>query len=50
MQFAGVRTDLKFNQIAEPVNLLVRINDDTLPSPDAILTTGITPQKPLKRD
>ena len=48
MQFAGIRTDLKFNQIAEPVNLLVRINDDTLPSPDAILTTGITPQKTIE--
>ncbi|MBR0403451.1 exodeoxyribonuclease I [Candidatus Saccharibacteria bacterium] len=45
MQFAGIRTDTDFNQIGEPVNLLVKLNDDTLPSPYAIMTTGITPQQ-----
>lgn len=44
MQFAGIRTDLEFNQIGEPVNLLVKLADDTLPSPYAIKVTGITPQ------
>ncbi len=44
MQFAGIRTDLEFNQIGEPVNLLVKLADDTLPSPKAIKVTGITPQ------
>jgi len=45
MQFAGIRTDLEFNSIGEPVNLLVKLNDDTLPSPEAIMVTGITPQQ-----
>ena len=44
MQFAGIRTDLDFNQIGEPVNILVKLADDTLPSPGAINVTGITPQ------
>lgn len=45
MQFAGIRTDLDFNQIGEPYNILVKLNDDTLPSPDALMVTGITPQQ-----
>lgn len=45
MQFAGLRTDLDFNPIGEPINVLIKLNDDTLPSPEAILVTGITPQK-----
>lgn len=44
MQFAGQRTDLNFEPIGEPVNLLVELADDTLPSPQAIMITGITPQ------
>lgn len=45
MQFAGQRTDMSLNPIGEPYNLLVALNDDTLPSPDALMVTGITPQK-----
>ena len=45
MQFAGIRTDLDFNQIGEPVNILVKLADDTLPSPGAINVTHITPQQ-----
>jgi exodeoxyribonuclease-1 len=45
MQFAGQRTDLELNPIGEPVNILVRLTEDTLPSPSAILVTRITPQK-----
>lgn len=45
MQFAGQRTDLDFNPIGEPVNELIRLNDDTLPSPEALFVTGITPQQ-----
>ena len=45
MQFAGIRTDTDFNIIGEPYNLLVALNDDTLPSPSALMVTGITPQK-----
>ena len=45
MQFAGQRTDKDFNPIGEPVNELIRLNDDTLPSPEALMVTGITPQE-----
>ncbi|MBP7775270.1 MAG: exodeoxyribonuclease I [Candidatus Saccharimonas sp.] len=45
MQFAGQRTDLNLNPIGEPYNILVTLNDDTLPSPDALMVTGITPQQ-----
>lgn len=44
MQFAGQRTDMDLNPIGEPYNLLVKLNDDTLPSPEALMVTGITPQ------
>lgn len=47
MQFAGQRTDMDLNPIGEPYNVLVRLNDDTLPSPDALMVTGISPQKTL---
>ncbi|MBR3220383.1 exodeoxyribonuclease I [Candidatus Saccharibacteria bacterium] len=47
MQFAGQRTDADFNPIGEPVNILVKLNDDTLPSPQAIMVTKITPQQTL---
>lgn len=45
MQFAGIRTDMDLNPIGEPHNVLVALNDDTLPSPDALMVTGITPQQ-----
>ena len=45
MQFAGIRTDMNLQQVGEPYNILVRLNDDTLPSPDAAMVTGITPQQ-----
>lgn len=48
MQFAGQRTDLDFTPIGEPYNVLVRLNDDTLPSPEAIMVTGITPQQTVQ--
>ncbi len=44
MQFAGQRTDIQLEPIGEPVNVLVRLSEDILPAPDAILLTGITPQ------
>jgi exodeoxyribonuclease-1 len=44
MQFAGQRTDLDLNPIGTPTNLLVKLTDDTLPSPHATLVTKITPQ------
>lgn len=48
MQFAGIRTDVNFKPMGEPINVLVRLNDDTLPSPEASLVTGITPQKTVE--
>lgn len=45
MQFAGQRTTLELEPIGEPYNVLVKLNDDTLPSPDALMVTGITPQQ-----
>lgn len=44
MQFAGQRTDLDLKPVGEPVNVLIKLGDDILPDPDAILVTGITPQ------
>lgn len=45
MQFAGIRTTLALEPIGEPYNMFVKLNDDTLPSPDALMVTGITPQQ-----
>ncbi len=44
MQFAGQRTDMDLQPIGDPINILVALSDDILPSPDAIMVTGITPQ------
>jgi exodeoxyribonuclease-1 len=43
-QFAGLRTDLDFNIIGEPLVIYCRPPQDLLPQPDACLITGITPQ------
>jgi exodeoxyribonuclease-1 len=48
MQFAGIRTDLELKPIGEPINLLVRLTDEVLPSPEAILITGLTPQQSVR--
>lgn len=45
MQFAGQRTNMDLEPIGEPINVLVMLADDVLPNPEAILVTGITPQK-----
>ncbi len=47
MQFAGQRTDIDLNPIGEPVNILVKMTEDALPSPGAIAVTKITPQMTL---
>ena len=44
-QFAGIRTDMDFNIIDEPVDIYCKATDDILPNPEACLITGITPQK-----
>jgi exodeoxyribonuclease-1 len=43
-QFAGIRTDLDLNIIGEPETFYCKLATDYLPSPEAILITGITPQ------
>lgn len=47
MQFAGIRTDTELNPIGEPHNIMIKMTPDTVPSPDAVLITGITPQATL---
>lgn len=47
-QFAGVRTDLDFNIIGEPLVIYCKPPADYLPEPEACLITGITPQKAMK--
>ncbi|WP_339799103.1 exodeoxyribonuclease I [uncultured Marinobacter sp.] len=46
-QFAGVRTDADLNIIEDPLVIYCKPTDDYLPSPEACLITGITPQKAL---
>ena len=41
VQFAGVRTDLELNPVAEPVNWFCQLSDDVIPSAEAMLVTGI---------
>ena len=48
MQFAGQRTDMSLEPIGEPVDVLVKMSNDTLPSPAAIMVTKITPQDTLR--
>lgn len=47
MQFAGRRTTIELKPVGEPVNILIKLTDDVLPSPEALLVTGITPQKTI---
>ncbi|MCK9515144.1 MAG: exodeoxyribonuclease I [Ottowia sp.] len=44
-QFAAVRTDAELNEVAEPLLLYCQPPRDRLPSPEASLVTGITPQE-----
>lgn len=44
-QFAGIRTDADFNIIGEPVMFYCKQTPDYLPSPEAVMVTGITPQQ-----
>ena len=43
-QFAGIRTDEDLNVIGEPLMIYCKLAKDSLPSPEACLVTGITPQ------
>ncbi|MEH0874710.1 exodeoxyribonuclease I [Pectobacterium cacticida] len=48
-QFAGIRTDMDFNIIGEPLVIYCRPSDDYLPEPEAVMITGITPQVALAK-
>ena len=48
MQFAGQRTDMDLNPISERHNIFIKLTADVLPEPEAVLITGITPQKTLE--
>ncbi len=45
VQFAGRRTDADLNPLDEPYSTYVCLAGDVLPSPEACLVTGITPQR-----
>lgn len=44
VQFAAIRTDAELNEIGEPLMWYCQLPSDYLPSPEATLVTGITPQ------
>ena len=44
-QFAAIRTDERLEAVGEPISLMCRPAEDLLPSPEACLLTGITPQR-----
>jgi exodeoxyribonuclease-1 len=44
-QFAGIRTDWDLNVIGEPLMVYAKPPMDMLPSPEACLITGVTPQR-----
>lgn len=48
-QFAGVRTDMDFNIIDDPLVIYCAPADDYLPDPEAVMITGITPQQALAK-
>lgn len=47
-QFAGTRVDSQFETLGEPEVFFCRPPDDYLPEAEAVLITGITPQKALR--
>ena len=48
-QFAGIRTDLEFQPVDEPIIQYCQPDPDYLPDPEAINVTGITPQQARMR-
>src|SRR6476646_5558423 len=47
-QFAAIRTDLELTPVGEPISLFCQPALDLLPSPEATMITGITPQQALR--
>jgi len=48
-QFAGIRTNDRFEPVDDPVLEYVRISPDYVPDPQACFVTGITPRETLER-
>ena len=48
-QFAGIRTDLDLNIVSDPFTLYAKPAEDYLPSVQACLVTGITPQEAIQK-
>jgi len=48
-QFAAIRTDAELNPLGQPLMLYCQPATDFLPSPEACLITGITPQECLQK-
>ena len=48
MQFAGQRTNANLEPIGEPDDILIQLNKDVLPEPEAVLLHGITPQRTMQ--
>jgi exodeoxyribonuclease-1 len=48
-QFAGIRTDEDLNIIGEPLVIYCQPANDFLPSPEACMVTGISPQTALEK-
>lgn len=44
-QFAGIRTDLDFNEVGTPVDIFCIPTPDRLPYPEACVITGISPYR-----
>lgn len=49
VQFAGIRTDMNFNIIEDPLVIYCKPVPDCLPDPNSVLITGITPQEAYKK-
>ncbi len=45
VQFAGIRTTMELEPMAQPVMFFCQPSRDNLPSPEACIVTGITPQQ-----
>lgn len=48
LQFAGLRSDFALNPVGDPLVIYCQPARDVLPTPEASLITGITPQKAAK--
>ena len=48
LQFAGLRTDENLLPVGEPLTIFCKLPRDILPTPEACITTGITPQHTIR--